>query len=247
MSERGSRPAESGNGDFELDRAVRVGARALARAGMVTAFGHFSARIDSDRFLVCAPRPMGLLGPDDPGTIVGIAGDLPPGVLGEVRIHQAVYARDPDVRAIARSTPPAIMALSAAAHVPQPRNGFGSYFADLRFWHDARLIRSAELAAGVAEELGPARAIVLRGNGVVVVGDSVAKAVALTWFLEEMARLELAILSAGLAESAPVLTAEETAARATFSGQVVERLWEYLIAGDPEAPGLNMPPVGKLS
>ena len=34
---------------------VRKMARALARAGLVTAFGHCSVRLDGKSFLVCSP------------------------------------------------------------------------------------------------------------------------------------------------------------------------------------------------
>ena len=46
----------------ELQRDLRIAARALARAGLVTAYGHCSVRLDADCFLVCAAKPMGLRG-----------------------------------------------------------------------------------------------------------------------------------------------------------------------------------------
>jgi len=38
---------------------VRKAARALARHDLGHAYGHVSARLDDERFLVCAPRPPG--------------------------------------------------------------------------------------------------------------------------------------------------------------------------------------------
>ena len=49
-----------------------------------------------------------------------------------------------------------------------------------------------------------------------------------------MSRLELAVLSSGQAEQAPVYTAEETLGRSTWAGQVAERAWDHLTALDPE-------------
>ncbi|HMP56345.1 MAG TPA: class II aldolase/adducin family protein, partial [Novosphingobium sp.] len=105
---------------------VQQAARALGRAGLVHAYGHCSVRLDEARFLVCAAMPMGLIA-DEPGTVVPIAGPLPEGVLGEVRIHQAIYARRPDVGGLCRIMPPAVMALSTQGIVPAPRHGIGAY------------------------------------------------------------------------------------------------------------------------
>ncbi len=38
---------------------VRKMARALARGGLVNAYGHCSVRLDEKSFLVCAAKPMG--------------------------------------------------------------------------------------------------------------------------------------------------------------------------------------------
>ena len=71
-------------------KRVRLAARALARHNLVHAYGHVSARLNSESFLVCAPKPMGLINPGEDGNIVPISGELPPGVLGEVRCHQKI-------------------------------------------------------------------------------------------------------------------------------------------------------------
>jgi hypothetical protein len=68
------------------ERALRQAARALARSGLVHAYGHCSVRLDAEHFLVCAAKPMGTLLPSDTGTVVRTSGTLPDGVLGEVRI-----------------------------------------------------------------------------------------------------------------------------------------------------------------
>lgn len=98
----------------EMQSELRMAARALARHGLAHAYGHVSRRLDADTFLVCAARPMALIGPADAGTVVPVKGALPEGVLGEVRIHQQIYARRPDVQAVARTMPPALMALGTA-------------------------------------------------------------------------------------------------------------------------------------
>lgn len=222
--------------DSGLQPLVRVAARALARANLVHAYGHCSARIDAGHFLVCAARPMGLIEPGEPGTVVPVHGELPEGVLGEVRIHQHIYRLRPDVGGVVRSMPPTVMTLSTARVTPQPRHGMGSYFSPaVPLWDDPQLVRSDAQARGVAETLGAARAVAMRGNGAVVAAESLMHAVVLTWYLEDAARIELQLRSAGLANEGPTLALEEAARRAVGTGRIYERMWEYLSAGDPEA------------
>jgi len=71
-------------------------------------------------------------------------------------------------------------------------------------------------------------------GGAVEPGETPAQAVTLAWFLEDAARVELAALSAGLADKAPRMNEEQAKNRATWQGRIVERMWDYLTAGDPE-------------
>lgn len=208
-----------------LQTLVQQAAAALARGGLVHAYGHVSARIDAASFLVCASVPLGLVG-DRAGTVVAVEGPLPEGVLGEVRAHQAIYRRRADVNGICRIMPPAVMALSTQGVTPVPRHGIGAYFAPAAtLWDDVRLLRDDALAAALAEALGQGHAIVMRGNGAIVVGETLETAVTLSWFLEDAARVEQRVRAIG---GTRALDAEEVVARQVFSGGVVERMWAYL-------------------
>ena len=219
-----------------VQRRVRVAARALGRHGLAHAYGHCSERLDAHSLLVCAPRPMGQIRPGEPGLVVPISGSLPEGALGEVRLHQQIYQRRSDVRSVLRCMPPALMALGTARRVPRARHGLGSYFGPdgPALWDDPQLLRSDEAAAAVADTLGKGHAIVLRGNGVVVAAATLAQAVGLCWYLEDAARLELAVLAAGLGEQSVVFDTDECAKRATASGGIFERFWQFLTDGDSE-------------
>ncbi|MDP3673783.1 MAG: class II aldolase/adducin family protein [Novosphingobium sp.] len=211
----------------EQELLVQQAARALGRAGLVHAYGHCSIRLDESHFHVCAARPLELIG-DAPGTVCAISGALPEGVLGEVRIHQQIYALRPDVAAVCRIMPPALMALSTRHIVPMPRHGIGAYFDRVPLWPDPRLLRDDAAAAGLAGMLGEAPAIVMRGNGAVVVGDTMQKAVTLAWFLEDAARIERDIRAMGCDPAQGVLDLDEIADRQVWSGQVAERMWAWL-------------------
>ncbi|TAL75581.1 MAG: class II aldolase/adducin family protein [Burkholderiaceae bacterium] len=216
-------------------RIVRIAARSLARANLVHAYGHCSLRLDERSFLVCAAKPMGLITPRDQGTVVPVHGELPQGVLGEVRIHQQIYSSRPEIGGVVRSMPRHVMTLSAAGITPAARHGMGSYFSPkVSLWDDVQLVRSDAQARGVAHSMAGSPAIVMRGNGAVVAAEDLQTAVALTWYLEDAARIELQLRSAGLASDAGILTDEQALQRATRSGRIFERMWEYLGADDPE-------------
>jgi HCOMODA/2-hydroxy-3-carboxy-muconic semialdehyde decarboxylase len=59
--------------------------------------------------------------------------------------------------------------------------------------------------------------------------------VTLAWFLEDMCRIELAVLATGEAQSAPLLSADQAQSRSAWAGRVAERMWDFLTFGDPEA------------
>ncbi|WP_343043271.1 class II aldolase/adducin family protein [Pandoraea captiosa] len=223
-----------------LDRAVRVAARTLARAGLAHAYGHCSARIDDAHFVVCAARPMGLIGVGETGTVVPIDGPLPEGVLGEVRLHQQIYRARPEIGAVARTMPSKTMSLSTLRRTPRALHGPGTYFAPgVPLWDDPQLIRSDEQAAAVVACMGTNAAVVMRGNGAVVAADTLEAMVALTWYLEDAARVDLDVLALEGKFAAAVLDDAQCRARATRSGRIIERMWEYLSAGDPELSGAH--------
>jgi len=214
---------------------VRKMARALARAGLVTAFGHCSVRLDEKSFLVCAAKPMGTIKPGEPGTVVSTDAPLPEGVLGEVRMHQQIYKRRPGIRAVCRFISPNLVTLAALGLTPKARHGQGAHFyPQVPFWPDPGLIRNDPAAVGVAQTMGDAPAVVVSVNGAVTGGETPQQAVTLAVFLEEAARVELAALSAGLADTAPRMSEEQARARATWQGRIAERMWDHLTANDPE-------------
>ncbi len=216
-------------------RRVRMAARALARYGLGHAYGHISARLDGETFLVCAPKPMGLIAVGEAGDVVPIEGALPDGVLGEVRCHQQIYRRRGDVNGICRTFLGDVMTLSTMRLTPRARHGFASYFAPCPpLWDDAALLRSDEAAGRLAETLGDARAIVMRGNGAIMTGASVEESIVMAFYLEEAAKTELAVLAAGDRVTPVEMTEAEAEARAVSSGRIFERMWDYLTFGDPE-------------
>ena len=221
-----------------LARKLRVAARALARAGLVHAYGHCSIRIDAQLFIVSPPKPLGLVTTNDAPVIVPVQGTLPPGALPEVLAHQRIYGRRPDVYAVVRFQSPRLMTLSTLGRTPQARHGFGAYFApQAPLYDNPRLVRDDPSAASLAELLGAARAVVMRGNGAIAVGASIEEAVVMAWYLEDAARVELEVLSTGV--EGLTLTPSESRDRAVTAGRLIERMWDWLTAGDPESHAIE--------
>jgi len=226
-------------GESEEQTAIRVrkAARALHRHDLGHAYGHVSARLDADRFLVCPPKPMGLIEAGEPCTVVPVEGPLPDGVLGEVRIHQQIYKRRPEVGGIVRTFVHSVLTLSTMRRTPKVRHGFGAYFRpQAALWDDPMLVRNEDAAIGVAETLGRGRAVVMRGNGLVTCGASVEEAAVMVFYLDQAAKTELSVLAcAANPEVEPVeFTPAQAEARDVSAGMIFERMWDYLTDGDPE-------------
>jgi HCOMODA/2-hydroxy-3-carboxy-muconic semialdehyde decarboxylase len=193
--------------------------------GLVTAFGHVSAR-RGDRVLITPAIDLSLATTD---TILELplgTDALPPDAPGEAWVHLAVYQARPDVTAIARAQPEAAFAIGAVTSGIPPLHGQGALLGEAVPVHDdARLMRSADIARPAALTLGRADALVLRGNGAVTTGATTGHAVARMWLLDTTCRLHLAARQAG---TSTALTPGEIAAWRAAAPPLLDRLWAYL-------------------
>jgi HCOMODA/2-hydroxy-3-carboxy-muconic semialdehyde decarboxylase len=214
-----------------LHEEVIAAARALASAGLVTAFGHVSFRDGQDGFRITPPKPLGSLGPDEPLSEVSLADDvLPEEVPGEAWVHWAIYNSRPDVEGICRAQPPIATAVTSAGLPIRPLHGQGAFLGEVvPVYDDARLIRDREAGEALAEDLGSAGGIVMRGNGAVTVGTSVGAAAARMWVLERSAEMNQMAASAGTPRP---LSEEEFAYWESVSEEILERIWSYLRASE---------------
>ncbi|MDQ3942035.1 MAG: class II aldolase/adducin family protein [Actinomycetota bacterium] len=206
---------------------VIAAAHALGAEGLVTAFGHVSVREGRDSFLITPPKPLGSLEPEESLLEVSLAGDeLPEGVPGEAWIHWAVYDSRPDVEGICRAQPPISTALASAGVPIRPLHGQGAFLGEeVPVYDDARLIRSREAGEALAERLGDAGGIIMRGNGAVTVGKNVGAAVARMWVLEVSAEINRTAAAVGTPR---VLNEEEFSYWESVSEEILGRIWSYL-------------------
>jgi ribulose-5-phosphate 4-epimerase/fuculose-1-phosphate aldolase len=212
-----------------LHEDIIAAGRALAAAGLVTAFGHVSAREGEDGFFITPPKPLGSLEPDEPLLEISLAEEeLPDGVPGEAWIHWAIYKSRPDVEGICRAQPPISTAATSAGVPIRPLHGQGAFLGEeVPVYDDARLIRGREAGEALAERLGDAGGVMMRGNGAVTVGKSVGAAVARMWVLEASAEINRTAAAVG---SPQILNGEEFSYWESVSEEILERIWSYLKA-----------------
>lgn len=171
--------------------AILAGGRRLGARGLIVAGeGNLSVRVD-DRLLV---TPAGrrkdelraedlLLVPADPvaPAIDPDRPDLRP--TSDLRIHRAVHAARPDIRAVAHAHLPASLALTLAGEIPDPGvlPETGLLLPHLPYL-PLMAMGSVDLADAIAAALGdaaepPADVVLLERHGAVAVGLTVEAAV----------------------------------------------------------------------
>ena len=235
--------------DMALRDEVAGAANVLARLGLVTAFGHVSARAGESMLITPAadlagvtasglievPLAAGALpvGTLPAGTLP--AGTLPAGAPAEAWAHLALYRARPDAAAIARAQPPGAFAVAAAVTRMVPLYGQAAWLGEsVPVYDHAELLRSPDQAERAARCLPAGEALLLRGNGAVTLGATPGLAVARMWLLAAACDVYLAALAAAGADPVtpvtPVtpLSAGEIASWRAVGGELLPRLWQHL-------------------
>ena len=205
----------------ELVEAARV----LSRLGLVTAFGHVSARAGASMLIT----PAADLATVTESTIVDVpleASTLPRAAPAEAWAHLALYRARPDAGSIARAQPASAVAAAATTTSLTPLHGQAAWLGESIPVHDgAQLLRSAELAERAARSLPIGEALLLRGNGALTLGATPGVAVTRMWLLSAACDAFVATRAAGRAEP---LTVEEIASWRAVRDELLPRLWRHL-------------------
>lgn len=207
---------------------VVAAARALAAAGLVTAFGHVSCR-EGDSFFITPPKQLGSLADDEPLSRVSLKkSELPEGVPGEAWVHWAIYNRRPDVEGICRAQPPTATALASAGVPILPLHGQGAFLGwEVPVFDEARLVRDRATGEALAESLGGVGGLVMRGNGAVAVGKNAGLAAARMWVLEASAEMNQRASASGTPRP---IDEEEFVYWESVAEEILGRIWAYLKA-----------------
>jgi ribulose-5-phosphate 4-epimerase/fuculose-1-phosphate aldolase len=222
----------------QLRADVALANRIVHAAGLVTAFGHVSARVPGTDTFVFPTRASPALADARRLLVLDVEGNQREGVgepNTEFWIHARIYAARPDVGAVAHVHSPAGVALG---QIGQPlrilHNSAAVFAAGVPIFERVGLIRSRELGDQVAATLGQGRAMLLKGHGANVAETDVRRAAVVACFLEEAADLQLRALAAagGRAEALRAFSAEDAARVQEQIGAAgpMNRAWEYYAA-----------------
>ncbi|CAN5529313.1 aldolase [soil metagenome] len=193
-----------------LRETVATACRVLAHQGLAAdVLGHVSVRLDAGRILLrCrGTEDRGLLFTDVQDIrLVGVDDAADPGdgysVPNESHIHTELYRARPEVRAVVHAHPRDLMVCDLAGVAL--REVFGAY--NIPASRLARrgvpvyprpvLVRTPQLGREVAAAIGDADVGILRGHGLVTMGESVQQATLRALDLAELSRIatEVAML-----------------------------------------------------
>ena len=233
----------------ELREEIAEAANVLSRLGLVTAYGHVSARAGTSMLITPAAdlarvTAAGVLEvPLAPvGGLLAAGGALPAGVPAEAWAHLALYRARPDAAAIARAQPASAFAAAAATRSLVPLHGQAAWLGESIPVHDgAALLRSPELADSAARSLPAGEALLLRGNGALTLGATPGVAVARMWLLAAACEVYLAATAASGPDGPVPLSGDEVASWRAVRDELLPRLWQHLRRGDRTGDGSAVP------
>jgi ribulose-5-phosphate 4-epimerase/fuculose-1-phosphate aldolase len=195
------------------------------REGLSDAFAHLSARSNDGHEMMFMPRKSPALVKSDELFFVDFEKPVP-----QSSLHQAIYKTRADVKAIFHFHSPALILLSVIGQTIRPMHNYSAIFYDgVPLYAGTGQVESPERAREMAKLLGGAKALMLRGHGAVVVGQSIREVCMLALFLEESARLQAEAMRLGTPMFIERDEAEKIAGR-TFKPTSVERAWDHFAA-----------------
>ena len=201
----------------QLKGKVALGNRILFHQGLADYHGHLSARIPGTRKFLIKPvlAPLGSIASRDIITVdiyeykavceenMAKAGGkrqvtklkAPP---RETMIHAAIYEARPDVNSVAHTHQPLATAFSVAGVPLLPIYNQAAPFApETPIFPSPRLIYTVQDGVDICRTLGDRMAMLLRGHGIVVVGDSLEYAAVHAIYLERAAYMQWVASSVG--------------------------------------------------
>jgi ribulose-5-phosphate 4-epimerase/fuculose-1-phosphate aldolase len=234
-------------GEVQQAREIALANRILAGKDIVDGFGHVAARSADrpDHFLLARNMAPALVTPTDvllfdlDGNCVS-APDAR--VYLERFIHGEIFRVRGDVQAVVHAHAVSVLPFAVVPDVPiRPiyhMSGFigeGLPVFEIRACrHDSdMLIRDAALGVALAQTLGQASGVLMRGHGFTIVGESVQQAVYRAVYLDLNARVQAAAMALG--DPVYLNPAEAKAAEATIHGQI-HRPWELWARDVGDAP-----------
>jgi L-fuculose-phosphate aldolase len=215
---------------LEVREKIAKGIRLLVNEGLIPNAGHISYRPQgANWFWTLRHLHVGLedIGPGDviacdmDGNAIG----TPWSGSGERFIYTGVFARRPDVRAVAHFHPRMATVFSIAGRKILPVLMLGAHIGHVPQFEKPEPVESAADGQALAGTLGDAKAVLMRSHGAVTVGDSVEEVCALAVMLEESARAQFQ--AAQIGEVKPIDTKGREAVFEGSFRHFQEVLWDH--------------------
>jgi ribulose-5-phosphate 4-epimerase/fuculose-1-phosphate aldolase len=179
-----------------LKQALCDGGKILSYKGLNESFGHVSARIPGqDKCLITTRGALAFVQPNEIEEVDFDGNKLTrnsiPGAPNEVFLHTEIYRARPEVMAVARTQSPWCEVYGIRLEPVRPVHDFGAMLmGETALFDEPMLGDVKEVGKRMLKRLGKKNAILLRGNGNLVVGRSVEEAVVRAVFLDESAHLQ---------------------------------------------------------
>ena len=211
--------------------------RTLAEHDVIDAYGHVSVRSEKD------PNRYYLAGHIAPELVTEehiIEYDLDSNALDargresvrERFIHGEIFKSRPEVMSVVHNHSPSVVPFSVTQVALRPVYHMAAFVGDGLPNFEIRdaqkgtdmLVKTPFLGEALARTLGAKPAALLRGHGAVVVGESIARSVGRSIYLEQNARMQMqAMLIAGPAGRITYM--DEGEVKASVAGQNYNRAW----------------------
>ena len=219
--------------DEALKAEIVTACQILEREGILDELGHFSARVPGqDRVWMNGKISPGRVTPEDLVLLDlegnKLAGRLP--AAKEIPLHLAVYRRRPDVMALAHTHSPTVVSLSISGHTLRAVDNLGAttFGVAAPVFGELGLVDNFEMGLRMADALGPASVLVLKGHGNVVVGRSIPEACVGAIWTEKAARLQYQASLLGNVEYFPPAEVPHVRQQ-VVDGRAFERAWDYYV------------------
>jgi len=199
--------------------------RIIYREGLSDAFAHLSLRRHEGNEMMFMPRKSPALVTKEELFFVVFAKPVP-----QSSLHQAIYKARADVKAVFHFHSPAVILLSVVGQTIRPMHNYSAIFYEgVPLYTGTGQVESPARASDMAQLLANAKALMLRGHGAIVAGQSIREVCMLALFLEESARLQAEAMKLGTPMFMERDEAERIAKR-TFKPASIERAWNHFAA-----------------
>lgn len=179
----------------QLSQAIRI----LHKGNILTlAVGHASCRLDGDRILMLGhvhkhDKTLDNVTEDDL-IIIDFDGNVLDGNYkppGEFYIHTEVYRKNSSIKSIVHGHPELCIAISVSGKKMFPVHyRAGAFFPEVPVLNYSGQIDTKELGIKTADAMTVSKGLLLKGHGIVVVGDSIEESVINSFSLETNARIQ---------------------------------------------------------